>query len=87
MLEVGEQSKLGESLTFRAEQISVLLVHVELPRDSNIPLEEPRRHFRNGHVSFVVVQAPREDPAVAGWSALDRRGRVNSTNRRVKIRD
>ena len=83
MLEVGEQSKLGESLTFRAEQISVLLVHVELPRDSNIPLEEPRRHFRNGHVSFVVVQAPREDPAVAGWCALDRRGRT--TNRREKI--
>ena len=82
-MEVGEQSKLGESLTFRAEQISVLLVHVELPRDSNIPLEEPRRHFRNGHVSFVVVQAPREDPAVAGWSALDRRGRT--TNRREKI--
>ena len=83
MLEVGEQSKLGESLTFRAEQISVLLVHVELPRDSNIPLEEPRRHFRNGHVSFFVVQAPREDPAVAGWCALDRRGRT--TNRREKI--
>jgi hypothetical protein len=83
VLEVGEQSKLGESLTFRAEQISVLLVHVELPRDSNIPLEEPRRHFRNGHVSFVVVQAPREDPAVAGWCALDRRGRT--TNRREKI--